>query len=139
MFKEAAGLVLCVVESKEHYKPPFKMNTIDCSPKVFKGVLSFLLQEMQMELKSSFGQALRLIRKKKAKTQEDFSVISSRTYLSALERGLKSPTIDKIDELAQVIGVHPLTLLVAAYLARDSVKRKDLINHINQELEDLEL
>ena len=92
-----------------------------------------------MELKSSFGQALRFIRKQKAKTQEDFSVISSRTYLSALERGLKSPTIDKIDELAQVIGVHPLTLQVAAYLAKDSVTRDDLISLINQELDDLGL
>jgi hypothetical protein len=32
-----------------------------------------------------------------------------------LERGLKSPTLNKIDELAEVMEVHPITLLVLAY------------------------
>lgn len=60
-----------------------------------------------MELKDAFGLALRQFRKSKELTQEDFSQISSRTYLSSLERGLKSPTLDKIDELSKLIGVHP--------------------------------
>lgn len=44
-------------------------------------------------------------------TQEDFSAVSSRTYLSSLERGQKSPTLDKIDVLSQTIGIHFLSLL----------------------------
>lgn len=39
-------------------------------------------------------------------TQEDFGLVSNRTYLSALERGLKSPTIDKLQEIAQVIDQY---------------------------------
>ncbi|CAM8636232.1 Cro/C1-type helix-turn-helix domain [Comamonadaceae bacterium] len=49
-------------------------------------------------------------------SQEDFGLISSRTYVSSLERNLKSPTLSKVDELATVLGVHPLTLLAGAYL-----------------------
>jgi len=49
-------------------------------------------------------------------SQEDFGLISSRTYVSSLERNQKSPTLSKVDELATVLGVHPLTLLAGAYL-----------------------
>lgn len=29
---------------------------------------------------------------------------------------MKSPTLNKVDELATVLGVHPLTLLAGAYI-----------------------
>lgn len=68
-----------------------------------------------MELKQAFGQALKQFRTAKDLTQEDFSSISSRTYLSTLERGLKCPTLDKLEGLASVMDVHPLSVLAAAY------------------------
>lgn len=64
---------------------------------------------------SEFSTALRLVRKAREFTQEDFDEISSRVYISALERGAKQPTLPKVDELANHMGVHPLTLLVLAY------------------------
>lgn len=64
---------------------------------------------------SDFGKAIRLVRKAKGLSQEDFGLISSRTYVSTLERGLKSPTLSKIEDLAEVMSVHPLTLLVLSY------------------------
>jgi transcriptional regulator with XRE-family HTH domain len=63
-----------------------------------------------------FGTGLQRARKSRNLTQEDFSEVSSRTYLSTLERGIKAPTITKIDEIATVIGVHPLSLIAYAYL-----------------------
>ena len=48
-------------------------------------------------------------------SQEVFDQVSSRTYISALERGLKSPTLPKVDGLAEVLGLHPLTLLALSY------------------------
>lgn len=68
-----------------------------------------------MEIKRAFGRALQTLRKIKGLTQEDFSEVSSRTYLSTLERGLKSPTLEKIDELAKAMKIHPLTLLSLTY------------------------
>jgi len=62
-----------------------------------------------MDIKKSLGLAIKKSRKAKKITQEDFSEISSRTYISTLERGLYAPTVEKIDGLAKVIGVHPLT------------------------------
>ncbi|MFJ6089084.1 helix-turn-helix domain-containing protein [Pseudomonas chlororaphis] len=72
-----------------------------------------------MELNTAFGQVLRAIRQQKGLTQEDFSNVSSRTYLSTLERGLKSPTIEKIAQLAGVLDVHPATLLLATFIAQE--------------------
>lgn len=88
-----------------------------------------------MELKRAFGLALKQLRSERNLSQEDFSDISSRTYLSTLERGLKSPTLEKVDELASVLEVHPLTLLVGGYLLKDSpIALDELFRRIRAEL-----
>jgi len=69
-----------------------------------------------MRSEAKIGKALQLLRQAANLTQEDFELVSSRTYISTVERGLKSPTLGKIDQLAQVLGVHPLTLLTLAYI-----------------------
>ena len=66
-------------------------------------------------VKPSLPDALRRIRKARGLSQEAFSDVSSRTYLSSLERDLKSPTLNKLAELCEVMEVHPLTLLTLAY------------------------
>ncbi len=68
-----------------------------------------------MDIRQAFAKALRQARKTRGLTQEDFSLVSSRTYLSTLERGLKSPTLDKIQSISEVLGIHPLTLLLLAF------------------------
>ncbi|TXT34572.1 MAG: helix-turn-helix domain-containing protein [Comamonadaceae bacterium] len=69
-----------------------------------------------MEMRHAFAKALRTARKANGLTQEDFSEVSSRTYLSTLERGQKSPTLDKVHVLAQTIGIHMLSLMTLTYL-----------------------
>ncbi|MEW8508862.1 MAG: helix-turn-helix transcriptional regulator [Candidatus Thiodiazotropha sp.] len=68
-----------------------------------------------MKINPAFGKALRRFRNAQGLSQEAFGLVSSRTYLSTLERGLKSPTLDKIEALASVLKIHPLTLLTLAY------------------------
>ena len=41
--------------------------------------------------------------------------LSESVYVSSLERGLKAPTLNKADDLAHVLGIHPLTLLALSY------------------------
>ena len=53
-------------------------------------------------------------------TQEDFDELSSRVYVSALERGIKQPTLPKVEELAGLLKVHPLTLLTLSYCGKHS-------------------
>lgn len=70
--------------------------------------------EPQMDLRKGLAAALKSVRKSRQLTQEDFSLVSSRTYLSTLERGIKSPTLDKLQEIAEVMSVHPASLVLLA-------------------------
>lgn len=67
-----------------------------------------------MNLRGPLAAVIKAIRKYRGKTQEDFSLVSSRTYLSTLERGLKSPTIDKLVDIAELLNVHPASLFILA-------------------------
>lgn len=88
--------------------------------------------------RNNFGAALKAVRTLKRLTQEDFGELSSRTYVSTLERGLKSPTLSKIDELAEVLGVQPLTLLTLAYAGDRSCEATSLlISNVARELDAL--
>lgn len=88
-----------------------------------------------MEVKNAFAKALKQIRLNKGLTQEDFSNISSRTYVSTLERAIKSPTLDKIESLANVLKIEPLTLLTLTYMIkRNDVEADDLLQIINKEI-----
>lgn len=88
--------------------------------------------------KPSLPDALRRIRKARGLSQEAFSDVSSRTYMSSLERGLKSPTLNKLEELCKVLQVHPLTLLITSYSEGDPEKARQLMNKINMELIEIE-
>ena len=91
-----------------------------------------------MGLLKQFGVGLQKARKSRGLTQEDFSVVSSRTYLSSLERGIKAPTITKIDDIAAVLGVHPLSLVAFAYMPADVEDRKKLLSQVIDDLESFE-
>lgn len=67
-------------------------------------------------MRMALAKALKQARKSRGLTQEEFSEVSSRTYLSTLERGQKSPTLDKIDAISQPLGIHFLSLLTLAHL-----------------------
>lgn len=84
------------------------------------------------------GKAIRLVRKAHDLTQEDFSDISSRTYLSSLERDLKSPTLDKLAQLAAVLQVHPVTLVALSALPSiDASQVENLLTLLARELDTL--
>jgi transcriptional regulator with XRE-family HTH domain len=92
-----------------------------------------------VDLLQRFGAGLRQARKSRGLTQEDFSLVSSRTYLSSLERGIKCPTIAKVEELATVIGVHPLVLFALAYLPAEHAEIESLCSLIKEELTSVNL
>lgn len=87
-----------------------------------------------MAAEYSLAKALKTVRKARGLSQEAFSDVSSRTYMSSLERDLKNPTLNKLAELCQVMDVHPLTLLTLAY-AGNTREADELLMQIRQELE----
>jgi transcriptional regulator with XRE-family HTH domain len=90
------------------------------------------------QIQNQFAKALKRVRAATGRTQEDFALVSSRTYISSLERGQKSPTLKKIDELAHVLGVHPLTLLTLAYVTSASAgPENETVSRVRRELTEL--
>jgi len=89
-----------------------------------------------MDLKQAFGATLRGLRQRKNRTQEDFYIVSSRTYISTLERGIKSPTMEKLDDIASVLGVHPATLIVSTYMEKNNEDLESVLQRIREDLTD---
>lgn len=88
-----------------------------------------------MAAKYTLSEALKTIRKARGLSQEAFSDVSSRTYMSTLERDLKSPTLHKLTELCGVMEIHLLTLLTLAYAGDSPRKADELLAQVRRELE----
>lgn len=86
-----------------------------------------------MELNHAVGAALRELRVTNGVSQE--KVGASQSYVSDVERGFKSLSIDKLDEFATNIGVHPLSILAKAYLLKHKeISLSELITRMEQDL-----
>lgn len=89
-----------------------------------------------MELNDALGQALRNARLRKGFTQEDFGGISSRTYISSLERGMKAVTVNKLATIAEIMDVHPLSILAEGFALQSGTSLDALLARVKKELSD---
>ncbi|WP_346830785.1 helix-turn-helix transcriptional regulator [Pseudomonas abietaniphila] len=87
-----------------------------------------------MELNDAVGQALRNARLRTGYTQEDFGNISSRTYISSLERGTKAVTVNKLTAIADMMGVHPLSILAEGFVLQSGHDLDELLARVKAEL-----
>ena len=69
--------------------------------------------EIIMTPEEAFGKVLREIRNEHSLSQEELSFESGyhRTYISLLERGRKSPSLNTIFQLAAALGLSPSEIL----------------------------
>ncbi|WP_411564919.1 helix-turn-helix domain-containing protein [Pseudomonas shirazensis] len=60
--------------------------------------------------------------------------------MSNLERGRWSPSLDKIEQMSDVLGVHPSSVILAGYLSiADGKSTEELLERIRGELGELGL
>jgi transcriptional regulator with XRE-family HTH domain len=71
----------------------------------------------QMERKLAFGSALKEVRVRKEIAQEQLG--ASQSFVSTIERGIRSPTIEKMEEFAERLGVNPATLIVLMQVGQE--------------------
>lgn len=71
------------------------------------------MAQARTKLTKRFGPVLRETRLRAKLTQEALAHAAGvhPTYISQVERGLLSPTLDKLDALARALGVRPSTLI----------------------------
>ncbi|WJD61527.1 helix-turn-helix domain-containing protein [Pseudomonas kurunegalensis] len=70
-----------------------------------------------MERKLAFGSALKEVRVRKEIAQEQLG--ASQSFVSTVERGIRSPTIEKMEEFAERLGVNPATLIVLMQVGQE--------------------
>jgi len=89
-----------------------------------------------MEIEKAVGQELRACRRRKRISQEQlgFDAAIHRTYVSLIERGVKSPTLGVLFRLCQALGL-PRTLR-RCYLSRHTMFLP-LPNHLEHSWSDV--
>ncbi|MFQ6334004.1 helix-turn-helix domain-containing protein [Methylophilus sp. 3sh_L] len=93
-----------------------------------------------MNLRQAFGMVFARARKSKGLTQEEFESVSPRSYISYIERGSSSPTLEKVHELSKVMNVHPASLVFQAYLEFEKESSPlSLMATITADLREIEL
>lgn len=90
-----------------------------------------------MSSRKGLATALAAARKQRGLSQEDFSDVSSRTYVSSIERELKSPTLEKLEQLATIIRVRTATLIVLAAMNDEGKSADELLECILLEISEL--
>ena len=78
-------------------------------------------------LERTFGLVLRQLRESKKLSQEELADQCSihRTYVSQLERGLKSPTLRLIWQICESLNVSPMSMITNVEKHMASVKNAD--------------
>ena len=64
-------------------------------------------------VRKRFGKKIRKFRKEVGMSQEQLALVANieRSYLGAIERGERSPTLDKIASIAKALRIKPSLLL----------------------------
>lgn len=89
-----------------------------------------------MELNDALGLVIKELRQQREIPQEGLG--PSQSYISAIERGKWKPSLEKIEQIAAILSVHPASLLILAYLRQASAGEADqILNCIQTEIEEL--
>jgi transcriptional regulator with XRE-family HTH domain len=90
-----------------------------------------------MSLKTAFASVLKATRAIRGLSQKNLAEVSSRTYISKLERGQCSPTLEMITSLSVPLNLSPLTLMALTIRAESGQPIRSLVNRLQNELAEL--
>lgn len=85
-------------------------------------------------LRHSLAAALRHVRRQQQVLLTDLEEGVTASHLSRVERAERGVTIEKLDEIARQLGVHPLSLLALAYSAEEATRPSDLLKQVSKEV-----
>lgn len=85
-------------------------------------------------LRQAIAAALTHVRQQQQVLLTDLEDGVTAAHLSRVERSERGVTVEKLDEIARQLGVHPLTLLALAYGADEVVRPTDLLKQVSKEV-----
>ena len=83
-----------------------------------------------MSLRTAYASALRFLRMHRESSQQALAPAADRSYISRLEAGARSVTLDVSHSLAEALEVDPLTLLVLTYAAERGQTPRQVVDHL---------
>ncbi|MGE8327890.1 helix-turn-helix domain-containing protein [Pseudomonas urmiensis] len=86
-------------------------------------------------LRQAFASALKFMRLRRQVFQTDFEGGVSQSHVSRLERSESSVTLQRLDEIAGLLKIHPLTLIALTYGASEKMPPAELLELVRTELE----
>ncbi|NWB99764.1 helix-turn-helix domain-containing protein [Pseudomonas gingeri] len=90
-----------------------------------------------MSLNIAFAAVLKAMRASRGLTQRNLAEVSSRTYVSKLERGYSSPTLEMLTTLSGPLNVNPLTLIAMTLSAESGESVSTLLRRAQEEVTNL--
>lgn len=92
-----------------------------------------------MSLRSAYASALQYLRNHRESSKQELAHAADPSYLSRLEAGTRSVTLDVSQQIAEALDVDPLSLLVLAYAAERGVTPQQILEHLESDLKATEL
>ncbi|MEX5502264.1 helix-turn-helix domain-containing protein [Pseudomonas putida] len=87
-----------------------------------------------MSLRIAYASALQFLRLRRESSQQALAEAADPSYISRLEAGRRSVTLDASQDIAQGLGVDPLTLLVLAYAAERGQTPQEILRQLEGDL-----
>ncbi|MGS0737569.1 helix-turn-helix domain-containing protein [Pseudomonas sp. GG8] len=87
-----------------------------------------------MELSQAFGLALRELRERKQLSQQAFVGVISREHMSRLERGVSLPNLAVVVGVAEVLGVHPMSLMALCFQEMNGGEIQNMLHQVELDL-----
>ncbi|WP_338001300.1 helix-turn-helix domain-containing protein [Pseudomonas brassicae] len=89
-------------------------------------------------LKPALAAVVRTLRDSLDLSQEGLASAVSQTFLSRIENGHSSPTVDKFAELADALELSPVALMTLILSTRDNIPTSTVLANAAKELEVIE-
>lgn len=87
-----------------------------------------------MSLKTAFASVLKATRAARGLSQKNLAEVSSRTYISKLERAQCSPTLEMMSALSVPLSLSPLTLIAMTMSVETGQSVASIVNRIEDDL-----
>jgi transcriptional regulator with XRE-family HTH domain len=91
-----------------------------------------------MHLKDALAGALRGARAHQGLNYEDLAGATHRTYVGMLEQARANPTLEKLDEIADYLGLDLLTMVTLAIAAQSDELPSEVLQRASLQIRDFE-
>lgn len=83
-----------------------------------------------MTVRTAIASVLKAMRRMRGLSQRDLAEVSSRTYVSKLERAQSSPTLEMMNTLSAPLNLSPLTLAALTIGAEAGQSMRSMLSEL---------